>query len=751
MTVHTQPYPPTGKEMDGQTGGQKGFDIFMKAVIIAASAGAHLRPLTCDRPVHNLPVVGKPLIHYTQDLCLAHGLEDIFVLEEDIARELAALSKTDSLMILDSDVLFDVDLGALAALHARSKASFSRVYFPGSLDEQYCGIQIADHGVLDEAAAQSLVDGKPDLPYGRIEYDCYAKRLDTIDDYLACHRDLLSKKPNLLPPDCEVRDGLWIEDSANIEKGVKIETPAYICAGAVVERGASIGSYSVIGQNCILKPQSDVKLGVLLDNAEIGVSGTVRKAVIGSHVKLGQKAEVFENSCIGSRSVIEPNSTVFPGLKVWPNKRIAEGSRVHENLVWGSVFTQRLFSERGISGEINVEITPEFAAKLGAALGSMLRWSRIALSHDMSPACEMLMAALEAGLKSTGAQVYLFGEQSLPITRSGILYYRLDGGVHLNMIKVDDEYYPEIEFIDSKGITFDFEQKKQLEDIFADEDLVRCEPIDIAAAVRLDNYKFYYAQEILNSLKSRNFHFNMEVRTKSETVSELLELLLSEIEKLVGERNEKKEFWAEISENGESLTLFTSDGRQLSQEQCFAVMAMVLLNNTDCRNIVLPVTSSDALKTMIELNGGNVILSGASAAEFMKQILAKGSSEQFRLCFDGIYAAIAILDYLNRHKVSFDRLIEKIPQIHKQEEEITCPEDKKGLVISGIIEKYKDTQARVADGVKIYHNDGWVLILPEKSRHYIKIITEGISTETAKELSADAIREVRQRLDGCRA
>src|ERR1035437_2343206 len=64
---------------------------------------------------------------------------------------------------------------------------------------------------------------------------------------------------------------------------------------------------------------------------------------------------------IGALSVVEH------GVRIWPGKEIEAGSVVHESVIWAGTWRSSLFSKAGITGIINVELTPEWCARLGAA------------------------------------------------------------------------------------------------------------------------------------------------------------------------------------------------------------------------------------------------------------------------------------------------------------------------------------------------------------------------------------------------
>ncbi len=565
-----------------------------------------------------------------------------------------------------------------------------------------------------------------------------------VDAYLRCHRDALDGKVNL--PLLRNADsvGICVEEGAKVGAKALIEPPAYLCKGSVIEDGAHVGPYSVIGKNSIMRGGSSMKHGILLEDVQLSGKAAVRGALLGDKVSAASGAQIYENAVIGSSSRLGQNCKVESGVKIWPNKNIEENAVVRNNLVWGAGVSAKLFSSGGVRGELNVDITPEMAVRLGAALGAMVSGGKVGISYDSQPACEMLMTAVCTGLSSAGIQVYRFGEQVLPITRSAVCFYGLDAGIHLNMRQENGAVYPEFSFVNAGGANFTRAEEKKLEGLFMREEFVRCDPDRIMSAVSVENYKDYYLRNMLNSLQSREIRRNLEIRTKSETVSGLLRSLLSELEKRVHVPQKEREFQAEIAENGETLTLYTMSGERVGSEQLLALFAVMLLRKLPESTIVLPLSASTELERLIKNNGGKVVYSKTSAADFMEQILAHGTREQFLLCFDALYAVVAILDFLNLHDVNFDTMVNKLPVFYKNEVEIDCPDEKKGDVIQKLLQMHKQDKTDMTEGIKIFRNDGWALVVPENSRQVCRIIIEGHSMEAATELTDIFTKEVKK-------
>ncbi len=131
----------------------------LKALILAAGEGTRLRPLTLDRPKPMLPVRGKPVLGHIIEWLKANGVEDIAVnvhyMPEAIqdylgdgaahgirlvysredsllgsagaARKLAPFLQDGPFVVAYGDVLTDLDLGALLALHNKKAAQDCKV------------------------------------------------------------------------------------------------------------------------------------------------------------------------------------------------------------------------------------------------------------------------------------------------------------------------------------------------------------------------------------------------------------------------------------------------------------------------------------------------------------------------------------------------------------------------------------------------------------------------------------------------
>ena len=95
---------------------------------------------------------------------------------------------------------------------------------------------------------------------------------------------------------------------------------------------------------------------------------------------------IHEGAAIGDEVTLGAQSRHAPDVRIYPYKEVESGAQVHESLIWESRASSRLFGKDGVSGLVNVDLTPETAVRLAAALGTALkRGARVVASRESAP------------------------------------------------------------------------------------------------------------------------------------------------------------------------------------------------------------------------------------------------------------------------------------------------------------------------------------------------------------------------------
>src|SRR5207302_955107 len=170
--------------------------------------------------------------------------------------------------------------------------------------------------------------------------------------------------------------------------------------------GALIGPNSVVGDYCHVGEGARVVGSVLWSRTVVEARAELSAAIVGVNVVIGRDVSISDGAVVGDRVHVHRGASIGPKVKIWPDKTIQAGAVVSDSVIWETSYASSLFSGTDVGGLANVEITPEFAAKLGTAFAATLGSGvRVVTSRDPHPARRMIKRALASGLCSAGAAV----------------------------------------------------------------------------------------------------------------------------------------------------------------------------------------------------------------------------------------------------------------------------------------------------------------------------------------------------------
>jgi mannose-1-phosphate guanylyltransferase/phosphomannomutase len=77
-------------------------------------------------------------------------------------------------------------------------------------------------------------------------------------------------------------------------------------------------------------------------------------------------------------------------------------------------------------------------------------------------------------------------------------------------------------------------------------------------------------------------------------------------------------------------------------------------------------------------------------------------------------------------------------------EVVVTPWEQKGTVMRSLMEQSKDRQVDLVDGVKVHHDGGWALALPDPEEPVTHVWAEGANDADARRLAQEYARRIRQ-------
>lgn len=695
----------------------------------------------------------------------------------------------DTFIVLSGDALTDIDLslavefhkskGALVTLVLKrvevpleygvvitdengevnrflEKPDWSRVFS----DTVNTGIYIMDPVIFDYIKPGVKFDFSNDLfpllmgegkpIYGYIA-DGYWCDIGSPESYLKAHRDFLDGLIDFGIEGSEIKKGVWIGEGSEIDADMDITAPAYIGRWCKIEKEASIGSYSIIGDCNSIKKNAKIKRSVVWDHTIIGKDVSLSGSVICDKVMLHDGVSVYEKACIGRDSRIMARAEIMPGVGIWPGKILAEGVKVKSNVVWGSSKSKTLFGSEGIKGIINEDFTPDFASKLGAAWGTILdKGSTICLGYDGTGAGRILTDAVAGGLASCSQRVQIITSATAPMTRYFTSAMACEGGGYLYY---DGDNKVVLEILDEKGFLLNSAKGRKIENLFQSEVFSLVEGEEIIAPEILGDYKNLYLGWLLcyvdnDIIKSKNYSICMSANQSRITdmayyLSERLGADITFTDDINRDMN-NFDIGIIIDNKGRMTGLIDEKGRTADRHG----INFLRFTAGDTEDVIYaPHTESKILIDSAKNMGKNVVVTLDGMSGIMGA-MSDGISDDGNnkheymsaLHFDGLWFATHILNKMAASNKKLSQLFDKVPGYYIREMKVECPWGTKGLLMRELskIPGAGDSP----EGVRFDVPGGWSLVLPHADSPVCRIITEGVSAEYADELAANLKEKV---------
>ena len=346
----------------------------MQALILAGGKGTRLRPLTVYTPKPIVPVLNRPFLLYQIEILRRAGIEDITLslnyqpdkIEQllgdgsDYGVKLRYLTEPQPLgtggaykfaedairettVVFNGDILTDLNISEVIAAHLSKKAEATIVLTPVENPAAYglvesaadgrvrrflekpnaeelaglttnnvnAGIYILEPGILD-----LIVEGEntsfeynvfPDLLkeqkrfFAFVIHENYWRDIGTPESYLRAHHDFLSGQIKVF----------------ELEKS----------AGAEVSHTAIVDKTSIVGANCIIKPNARILNSVLGAGVHVEEKAVVENSVVWAHTRIASAARI-KNAVIGRSCHIGRNAVVGGGAVLGDKTTLSDYTRV---------------------------------------------------------------------------------------------------------------------------------------------------------------------------------------------------------------------------------------------------------------------------------------------------------------------------------------------------------------------------------------------------------------------------------------
>ncbi|MEZ5203923.1 MAG: sugar phosphate nucleotidyltransferase [Acidimicrobiales bacterium] len=627
-----------------------------------------------------------------------------------------------------------------------------------------------------------LADGK--ALYGAVA-DGYWEDVGTLESYVSAHKDVMDAKVHVDVPGFEFGQGIWIGEGAEVHPDAQIDGFAIIGENSRVEAGARLGDYTVLGNNVRVRGDADLERCVIHDNAYLAENVRLRGAVVGRATDIRRGARCDDGSVIGDECFIGDDAHVGADVKIYPFKTVEAGATINSSIIWESKGARSLFGRDGVSGLANVDISPELAAKVAMAFATTLRKdATVITSRDSSRAARMLKRAFMAGLNASGINVLDLEVAPVPVTRFLTRQPVAAAGVTIRLVEGDSQSVV-IRFFDRDGVDITEGAQRKIERIFGSEDFRRVlasEIGDIGFPPRaLEHYTSALGETVdLETVRAGQFKLVLDYSygATAFVMPDVLSKLGADVlgvnpcdprQAIALDRASAVEqvcalvkasgahLGAVLDPDGEHLTLIDDTGTALTDDE--ARLAFVTLvggtcsgTASRCRSTSPPPPMRSSSRTGSgpayedfdgRPHGGGERARGRLRGERRRRLHHPGLPPGVRR---GSRARQAPRAAGPREDHAQRGARGPAARTHLAHETVVTPWEQKGLVMRTLVELSKDRRLELIDGVKVLHDDGWILALPDPEEPVTHIWAEGADAASARALAQEYVRRIRQAL-----
>ena len=659
-----------------------------------------------------------------------------------------------------------------------------------------CGIYVIEPDVLAKIPAHQSFDFSNDLfplllregfPFYGFLTLGYWRDVGNIEDYRLANWELLEGKAHLpFKGRFSLREGaeVWMEEGVEVGEGVSFRGKVVVGERSRLEKEVKISS-SIIGPGCLIGKGANIERSILFSGVRVGERGELGGAILGSKVEVGSMAILSDSSVVGDGCLIGSGAQIKENVRIWPSKSVEAGSTLSTALVWGEKWNRELFTEAKVSGVSNIELTPEFVSKLGAATGAF--WGKggyVAMTQDSSSSSQMISRALSSGLLSAGMIVDDLEVLPLPLLRFELKWGRENAGVHIRQSPYEGRI-SDIIFFDQDGKDLPVRKAKSIERLFFREDFHRPSFEAIGRLEHPTQVKELYRERFLEAIDlplltskrprlvidysygsastvfppilgalgcevvSLNAYLDPQRLTRSR---KSFESSLNQLSSIVTSLEAEVGFLLDVV--AERLYIVDSLGHLLSNDMALLLVISLCLEVHTPRKIAVPITASKEVERMVKGKGVEVIRTRDDHRAMMEAGALEGVGfvggtrggfiyPDFQVGCDAMFATAKILELLAKSGRRIEELKERIGELKLIKREVFCPREKKGKVMRALMKETEGMTRDLIDGIRLHYPGGWVLLLPDSRRPYFRVLAESDDSQEGERLSEEYIEKIR--------
>jgi len=721
-------------------------------------------------------------------------------------------------IVISGDVLTDFDLSKAIAYHEKKKAKATLVLTHAKNPLQFgvvitnsdgkitrflekpswgevfsdtinTGIYIIEPDVLQLVPYQQDYDFSKNLFPLLLEKDAglfgyisdgYWRDVGNLNEYQEAHLDALDGQVHVDIEGTKTGKCYVGENSKLLTSPEKMQGIVLIGKNCDIGKDVTL-IRSVIGDDCIVEDGAVIRNSIIWSKSRIGRYAELSSCVLGNQTYVGDYARIEDNVFVGDKCLVGKESRLASNIKLWPEKVVEEGAVLTRSLVWEDKWLRELFSDSRITGLSNIEMNPEFGAKLGAAFGAFVGKGKTVLtSRDSDNVSRMINRSFMCGLMSAGVNTSDLRATSIPILRHELRGGKDAGGIHVRKSPFDKNL-TDVIFFDHTGKDLPANKTKSVERLFFGEDFPRASYKNVGGISFPERAQESYIEGFLSSLNTdviSQAKFKLVVDYSNGIASTIFPNILGSLQCQVLALNayldqkkltrNKAEFDAAVVQlahivtslgydvgflidaGAEKIFIVDENGNFIQNDRLLTLVTYLYLSvNPGVKKIAVPITASAEIDMITHGVGVETIKTRDSHLALMEASMAKdvqfiGGTKggfifpEFLFASDGMYSVAKILEMMAQTGKRFGTIDKEVPHLYLLKRSVHCPWERKGRVMRFMMQETEGMNRVLVDGIKIFVDKNSattsVLMWPDKAKPLFHIHAESDRKETASEL-----------------
>ncbi len=433
-----------------------------------------------------------------------------------------------------------------------------------------------------------------------------------------------------------------------------------------------------------------------------------------------------------------------------------------------------IFGTNGIRGVPNDDLSTEFSLEIGKAIGTYVGNGTVAMARDTRDTGSMIFNAVSSGIMSTGCSVVDIGILPTPALQFYCKSKKMFGVVIT--ASHNPPRFNGIKCVDHDGTELRREHEEKIERIYYDKDY-HIAGWESAGTLASDNtavdlyLKAVISQVDAGKIRDRKYRVVVDSGNGASyyTAPALLRKLGCSVVSLnafpdgmfTSRTSEPRpenlkdlialmktgRFNLGIAHDGDAdrAVFIDEKGNFIDGDMTLSLVVKSVIGEGDA--VVTPLSSSDAITEICRNASANLIRTRVGAPVVSRAMIDNnamiGGEEnggiiygRHQYCRDGAMTAALILDLMAADGNSISELISTLPQyfIHK-----TSVERKKAWpeLADKILAYAEPMETDSTDGLKLYFEEGWVLMRPSGTEPIIRVYGESHDRDRAKEIALE--------------